>query len=419
MENNCSPDQLLEQCLDETLGSGTVDTALQRYPEEADRLRPLLEDALAVRQHYATVAEPPGGLLAGRERMLAMAARLQDASHPAHASTPRKGIGTRMRLIFASKLIGLVLVAVLGITSIGSSVALAASDSLPGDALYPAKLMVEELRMRVAGGPEEQLELSLDLADARISEIETLAAAERPIPSETMARIEHHLRFALGQAAGSAQGDTAGLLARIVTRTQRQAQVLEQLHQRAQTRDQAQLEQAYRIVQQSHEEATQGLADVQAFRYRYQMRAGMPEEVVPPEPQDRGPKEPAGNQQQEREQTQQRDQSEQQEQTQTQQQEQTRTQQQEQTQTQQQEQTQTQQQEQTQTQQQEQTQTQQQEQTHTQQQEQTQTQQQEQTQTQQQEQTQTQQQEQTQTEQQEQTQTEQQEQMQQQNGGQN
>lgn len=294
-------EEVLEICLQETLQATSIDEVLQRYPHEALRLRPLLEEALALRQYYAAVPAPPQGLITGRRRMVAEAERMLQSKPLVLPIQSHKETKPKMVLSFAGKVVALAIAAMLGITSVGASVALAASDSLPGELVYPAKLAIERLQLRIAARPAEQAALALDQADTRISEVQALAVDGQDVPPETMAHIEERLRLALRHAADSAHEDTPALLAQIAQRTERQARLLEQLRSQAQDRNQVRLEEALRICQQVNQEAQAGLGDAEAFRYRYQLREGGPDDVTPPEPpvqEPQGTAEPQQNQEQ-------------------------------------------------------------------------------------------------------------------------
>ena len=68
-------DRLLEYCLRELGRTGDVEASLECCPQHADRLRPLLEMAQIALCYYDIVPEAPGELLAGRERLLTLAAQ--------------------------------------------------------------------------------------------------------------------------------------------------------------------------------------------------------------------------------------------------------------------------------------------------------------------------------------------------------
>ena len=282
-------EQLLERCLQEVARTGDAEAVLAHYPQHADRLRPLLQVALATSQMYADVPAPPRGLAAGRRRLLEAAAqqRVQaPATRTLSHNTERK---PKMQLLFATKIVSAVLAVVVSLSAVGGGAAVAANGSIPGDVLYPVKLTSEDVRMALASAPAGQVALALQFADQRVAEIRAMVGRERQVPEAVVTRMEQHVSRAMNQAAWASDEEMPGLLERIMQRTQAQAQALEQLRARAQEQNQAQLEEAERICQQAHEEARAGLDDPQTFRARYQHREGMPEDVTPPQPSTPGP----------------------------------------------------------------------------------------------------------------------------------
>ena len=282
-------EQILERCLQEVARTGDAEAVLQRYPRHADRLRPLLEVATATSRAYAEVPQPPGGLAAGRARMLDAAARQRGRAPATKTQTRRKERTPKMKLVLATKLIGAVLAAMVGVATVGGGVTMAAGASLPGDALYGVKLTGEDLRLALAANPEAQVELALQFSDVRIAEMESLVERGQDVPETVVARMERHVFRAMNQAARTSDEEMPGLLQRITQRTQVQAQTLEQLRTQAQEQTQTQLERAQRICQQAQGDAAAGQDDPQTFRRRYQHRDSMPDDVTPPEPPAREP----------------------------------------------------------------------------------------------------------------------------------
>jgi hypothetical protein len=268
----------------------------------------LLEQCLG--DYYANVPEPPGALAAGRRRMLDAATHQRKRMRAPATPIPRKERKPKMKLLLATRTISVILAVVIGIVAAGGGAALAASDSLPGDILYPAKLTVEDIRLKLASAPETQARLALQFADERVAEIEASVERDMPVPDAVSTRMEQHLQLALNLAAWHSEEEMPKLLEQIARRTQAQVQTMEQLLERLQTgaqeQNQARLKNALRICEQAHEEAMNGLDDPQVFRWRYQHRYEMPDDVTPPEPPTRepqnqgeepgGPGEPSQNQ---------------------------------------------------------------------------------------------------------------------------
>jgi len=303
-----SVEQLLERCLQELTRTGDVKVSLRRYPQYADRLRPLLEMAQATRRYYEAVPEAPGGLVAGRERLLAVAARQRargvGATSATRTATTRTA-GRKMKLVLATRLVAVLLVVVVGTAALGGGVVWAAGDSLPGDLLYPVKLATEDVRLALTSAPAGQVDLALQFVEERAEEVRTLVATGRQVPDETIARMERHIERALTQAAWASDEEMTGLLTRVAERTRTQAQVLEQVQATAPQQARPGLARAVTVCRQGAEAAKNGLSDPQTFRRRYRYQRGTPEPTNEPE---QVTVTPGGDQEQEQERYQQQDQ---------------------------------------------------------------------------------------------------------------
>jgi hypothetical protein len=143
---------------------------LRRYPAERDQLIELLR--LSVDLGGLAPGGPtadPAFRLRARNRMLAAAADRRRARrwNPL-GSLPRPAA----RLAFAGALAVAVLVG--GLTS-----AAASGNSLPGDALYPIKLGVEQTQLALTFDPVARARLHAQFAEVRLREAQRLVAAGR------------------------------------------------------------------------------------------------------------------------------------------------------------------------------------------------------------------------------------------------
>jgi hypothetical protein len=269
MAATTSFEQLLDRCLQALHRTRDIEEVLRDYPQYADQLRPLLEMALATRRHYADVPEAPGGLAAGRERMLAAAAQQRARGIATAGAGVSRTKGQGFRLVFATRLVAILLLIVVSVTTLGGGIVWATSDSLPGDLLYPVKLATEDMRLALASAPGTQVDLALEFVEERSEEAQALAAAERQIPESVIARMEEHIERALTQAAWATDEEIVGLLAQIARRAGVQAQALEQAQTTASHQARARLASAAAVCRQGAEAAKAGLDDVQGFRWRY------------------------------------------------------------------------------------------------------------------------------------------------------
>ena len=277
-----SLEQALEYCLQELTETGDVEASLRRYPQYVDQLRPQLELAQAARVLYRHVPEAPGGLKAGRERMLAAAAEQRRRGIAPIASVAVTPSVRRWRLA-PLRFFALAMTAVLAVVILGSGFVWASGQSLPGDLLYPIKLATEDVRTTLASTSTERVELALGSVEERIDEAQALVVAERPVPDKLVGQIQGYIEQALTQASYADAAQTQPLLAQISARTRAQTQVLERLRANAPDRDRPQLERAAITCRRGAEAAEEGLQDPQKFRRRQQH--GLTDETLTSDPE--------------------------------------------------------------------------------------------------------------------------------------
>jgi len=225
---------------------------------------------------YVQVPSPPGGLVAGRERMMAEAARLQATARSRSISHPTETEKTQrrrnMKLLLAYKIIAAVMAVVVGTTSVGGGVAFASADSLPGNALYPVKLAVEDARLALTGDPASRAELTLAFAAERTEEMQQLMAQGKSVPEDVIVRLARHTEQAMAQIAQARPEEVPGLLEQVMERTRTQQQVLEQACAAAPEQSQATLRHALEVTNRAYETASAAQGDPERFQHEYQHR---------------------------------------------------------------------------------------------------------------------------------------------------
>ena len=119
------------------------------------------------------------------------------------------------------KKVVVILAVVLTLSTVGGT-AYAAQDSLPGDALYSAKLSAEQLTMMLQGDDVSRAERALNFADKRVKEMVTLNEEERPEDLDlAVEKYCYTLNVALSRMeealnkGRSVAGDIAVLVARV------------------------------------------------------------------------------------------------------------------------------------------------------------------------------------------------------------
>lgn len=168
---------ILDMCVTAVWEHGqSVTACLAQYPDYKDVLEPLLHTGLQLQAAGAVRPSP--------EFRQAAPVRMQNllAAHPRRqpqrsTSPPRvpwwKKLTRQRRLAWAGAL-GLFLVFWL---FVGSTLAVAATDALPGERLYPVKQAVESTRLALTTNPVNEALLHLTFAERRLAEAEQLAAA--------------------------------------------------------------------------------------------------------------------------------------------------------------------------------------------------------------------------------------------------
>ena len=153
---------LLEKCLDQLAGGKSLETILQDHPEQADKLKPLLESA-SIFQTFPKSNPKPEAVRHGKNRLLRELNELDQKGFFLKNGTksnilryPERwftNIGhllfgqenTDMKLLPRLGIYLLVTIVVAGFFSVSAS-----ASSLPGDPLYGLKLNLEEVQKALA-----------------------------------------------------------------------------------------------------------------------------------------------------------------------------------------------------------------------------------------------------------------------------
>ncbi|MGB2896532.1 MAG: DUF5667 domain-containing protein [Anaerolineales bacterium] len=110
-----------------------------------------------------------------------------------------------------------------------TATAFAAQDSLPSEALYPIKTLMEEVRLALTSDPEAEVELLLQFSDERMEEIATLIEKGLPVPDAVATQLQTQLNLALKTCAQLDDAALLPLMEQIQTRSHEQLKVLEKL----------------------------------------------------------------------------------------------------------------------------------------------------------------------------------------------
>ena len=214
-------EDILAECIDDVrAGEANIEDCLARYPSLSERLEPLLELALGIRETPDVRPSSAFTIKARVQLMEHIHARQTVTKWPwSRCNRQTKQMTLRRR----SSMVSTIIAIVLALSAVGGGTAYASQWSLPGDALYSIKLGTEQVRMALPGDDAARAERALGFADRRVEEIVDLAtqgrvhdlglAAEKyeHALNMTMARVE--AAVAAGLAAGNATGNVTARVA--------------------------------------------------------------------------------------------------------------------------------------------------------------------------------------------------------------
>jgi len=185
------------------------------------RWTPLVHTARQVMTLSETPPPPPHGLMPGRQRFLAEAARLRAESrgNPLWLPLRRQRPAGVMKLAAALAVIAILFVVVLGARQ-------AVAASLPGQPLYGVKLATERIQLALTVQPESRAALQQALAKERLDEIVALMERKQEIDSSVSARAIRQLGQALAASAQLQDSAAVQALQQLAEAIQQQERVM-------------------------------------------------------------------------------------------------------------------------------------------------------------------------------------------------
>lgn len=137
----------------------------------------------------------------------------------------------------------------------------AAQGTLPEQTLYPVKVLSEDLAIQISRSPASKLDLLLDFADRRVTELGSLVDSGAQLPESLIERLELQLDRAIGLTSEMEGSRMLAALAQVQDRLAKQARYLENLPQ-----DSALLIRARETIRLRLKWAEFGLTDPEQFR---------------------------------------------------------------------------------------------------------------------------------------------------------
>ncbi len=173
---------ILDECLERILVDGeTVARCLERYPEYAAELEPLLQTAVITSQAVDIQPSPEFKARARFQLRTEMARADEKRGRSIFAWQPR----------WAVVVVTVMVVVLLG----GGTVLAAGSDNtIPGNPLYAVKLATENVRLALSSSDVAKAQVYDTLVDRRVAEIERLMdRGKTELAQRTLARLRSYL----------------------------------------------------------------------------------------------------------------------------------------------------------------------------------------------------------------------------------
>jgi hypothetical protein len=158
---NSEFENILDECLDRLASGETLEQCLQSYPEQAAQLEPLLQMVQAVIKASAILPRAEFKARARYEFRSALQAKATKRRQPLFR--------LRRRWSVALTVVSILLLA-------GGGIAVAASNSMPDNPLYPVKLAAEQVQLTLTPSDMGKARLCAMLADRRVAEIICMAS---------------------------------------------------------------------------------------------------------------------------------------------------------------------------------------------------------------------------------------------------
>lgn len=172
MGNNKRFNDILNECLEHMLaGDETIEQCLRRYPEYASELGSLLRTAVTVKKAFDI--KPSADARARVRFQLQSIMSKPKAEKRVRAAVPRWAVAVCVVLL---------------VFFLSGGTVLAADGSMPGNPLYPVKLITENVRVSLTGSEEKKAELYALFADRRMAELDYLVAKGKSADIEKVAR---------------------------------------------------------------------------------------------------------------------------------------------------------------------------------------------------------------------------------------
>ena len=213
-------EDILDLCIEEARAGRDPEAVLRRHPEVADEIRPLLNLTAELRRLPAP--QSTGG---GVMQALAHLANEQ-AEETANPRAPKASF-------FSLPVMWRVAAAVLIVLFLGWSTATASAGAVPGDFLYPVKLLTERVKFFMTVNAEDRAELRIVFSEERLKEALRTHQRGGGVDKELLRAMLDEARLALDAAPELPEITTEFLSSRVSHLSEFQKAMLEHMQKRA------------------------------------------------------------------------------------------------------------------------------------------------------------------------------------------
>jgi NACalpha-BTF3-like transcription factor len=244
---------ILDECLyDMSTRGESIERRLQRYPQQAGQLSPLIQVADHIRRtSHPTLSVPATKAI--EQRLLKRATELRQ-------SKAKSGLWSFPFSFRPLVTVAATLIVVLALVLVGSGgIVYASTDSLPGSSLYGVKRATEQAQLFLAPAGTKRTELHIKFAQRRLEEVQALAEIKGQVDEEALAAIAEETELAMEEAEKALGQDKSDLLDKLVSLTERQQAVLKRVQAKAPEAAQKGLSRALEASQRGHERAREAL----------------------------------------------------------------------------------------------------------------------------------------------------------------
>lgn len=187
---------IFQECLEAVQRGESLEQVLARYPGQAEQLRSRLETALWLKDQSTGIATRAGYLLASRQRLLERLRR-ESSNQATRPRDPHALKVFRRKRFWLALNLASILCLILVLSFIGSQFFSYTETALPGDTLYPVKLIFERARLGLAFDTATQARLHVEFARRRSNElVELIFEGRFSYLMDTSVNLQYHVQQA-------------------------------------------------------------------------------------------------------------------------------------------------------------------------------------------------------------------------------